>query len=209
MAGGKRMEYLDKIKQLRESSKKRSFKQRFDLIINLKEFDVNKADNKFDEIVTLPNGLGKPVSITLFSSDDKKIDGCIIVKDAEIEKLEKDKKELSKLINSTQLFLSEPKLMPVVGKHLGKYLAPRGLMPKPLIGNVENAIKDYKKGVRLTIKKQPILHTVIGTEDMKDEELNENIKILIEFLKNKLPKGRNNLGKIVLKMTMSKPIKLE
>ncbi len=203
------MEYLSKIQELREISKKRNFKQRFDLIINLKEFDPNKAENKFDEIVSLPHGLGKPVSITLFSSADKKIEGCNLVKDTEIEKLEKNKKDLSKLINSTQLFLAEPKLMPTIGKFLGKFLAPRGLMPKPLIGNIENAINDYKKGVRLSIKKQPILHTVIGTEDMKDEEINENIKTLIEFLKNKLPKGKNNLGKVVLKMTMSKPIKLE
>lgn len=203
------MTILDKIKELQEKSKKRNFKQRYDLIINLKEFNPEKVENKLDEIFVLPKGLGKENTITLFHPELKELEGCKIFNSAEIEELGKNKKALSNLMNKTDLFLSEPKLMPVVGKFLGKYLAPRGLMPKPIVGDVSTTVKKYKNAVRLVIKKQPIIQTVIGTEAMKEEDIVENVKAVLEFIKSKLPRGKNNIGTVYLKLTMSKPVKIE
>ncbi len=203
------MTILDKIKELKEKSKKRNFKQRYDLIINLKEFNPEKVENKVDEIFVLPRGLGKENSITLFHSELKELEGCKIFNAAEIEELKKNMKALKNLVSKTDLFLSEPKLMPVVGKFLGEYLAPRGLMPKPIVGDVSTIVKEYKNAVRLIIKKHPIIHTVVGIEDMKNEDVAENIQSILEFLKSKLPKGKNNIGSVYFKLTMSKPIKLE
>jgi large subunit ribosomal protein L1 len=202
------MSIKESIKELREKSKKRNFPPRFDLSINLKEFDVNKAENKLDEIFVLPKGNGKNASITLFYSEKGEMEDCVIIQPEKIEELEKNKKELKKIINQTDFFLAEPKLMTVVGKHLGRYLAPRGIMPKPVVGNLGNMIKDFKNGVRLTVKKQPIIHTTVGSEKMSDEDIEENIKAIIEFLRSKLPKGKDNIKNIYLKLTMSKPIKL-
>lgn len=203
------MKIKEAIKELRTNSKKRNFSQRLDLIINLKEFDINKAENKLDEIFKLPNGAGKASRITIFHSENIKVGNHKVLKQSDIEALEKNKKELKNLINNTDFFLSEPKLMPIVGKHLGKYLAPRGLMPKPIIGDVNNAIKSVENGIRLLVKKYPIIQTVIGTESMKDEEIEENINAVLEFLKVKLPKGKNNIKNVYLKFTMSKPVKIE
>ena len=44
---------------------------------------------------------------------------------------------------------------------------------------------------------------------MKDEEVLENINAVLKFLEGKLPKGKINIGRVMLKMTMSKPVKLE
>jgi large subunit ribosomal protein L1 len=202
------MTILENIKKVRES-KKRNFNQTFDLIINLKELDLKKAENKIDEHFTLPKGSGKEASITLFSDSAKKIEGCKIIKGGEIESLGKKKKDLKKVIKETDFFLSEPKLMPVVGKHLGKYLAPRGMMPKPVAGDVNKVIEGTKKSVKIKFDKQPIIHTIVGSEKMDDKDIEENIKALLTFLQKKLPRGKNNIKSVYLKTTMGHPIKIE
>ncbi|MDI6825895.1 MAG: 50S ribosomal protein L1 [Candidatus Aenigmarchaeota archaeon] len=202
------MTILKKIKEIREKSKKRNFTQSFDLIVNLKEFDVKKAENKIDEFLVLPKGRGKDASV-LFFSDDTKIEGCTVINSSEIEDLGKDRKKIKEMIKRTDFFLAEPKLMPVVGKHLGKFLAPREKMPKPVIGDVEKMIKDIKKSIRIVVSKQPIIHTVVGSEKMDDKDIEENINAVMNFLKRRLPKGKNNIKNIYLKLTMGSPVKLE
>lgn len=203
------MTLVEQIKELKKSSKKRNFIQRFDLIINLKDIDVKRPENRIDEIFVLPKGRGKPATITLFSDSLESLEDCKILKGKEIEELPKNKKELKKLISWTTIFLAEPRLMPIVGKHLGKFLAPIGKMPKPVAGDVAKVIKSYKNAVKIQVKRQPVIHTVVGSEDMKEEDVAENIKALINFLITKLPKGKNNIGKVYLKLTMSPPVKLE
>ena len=44
---------------------------------------------------------------------------------------------------------------------------------------------------------------------MEDEKVAENIKAVLEFLESKLPKGKGNIASVLLKLTMSKPVKLE
>jgi len=200
------MTLLESIKKVRES-KKRNFNQIFDLIINLKEIDLKKTENKIDEHFTLPKGTGKVGSITLFSDSAKKIEGCKIIKGTEIEGL--GKKDLKKVIKETDFFLSEPKLMSVVGKHLGKFLAPRGMMPKPVAGDINKIIESTKKGIRIRLDKQPIIHTIVGSEKMDDKEVEENIKTLLVHLEKKLPRGKNNIKSVYLKTTMGHPVKIE
>ncbi|MEM5777046.1 MAG: 50S ribosomal protein L1 [Candidatus Aenigmatarchaeota archaeon] len=198
----------DKIKQLRENSKKRNFSQVVDLIINLKDFDTSKSENKIDEIFQLPKGTGKPTRITIFYSEKLNTKYRVLTQ-SDIEAMDKNKKLLKKIISETDIFLAEPKLMSIIGKYLGKYLAPRGLMPKPLIGDINNAIKSFEGGVRLAVKKHPCIQTVVGTETMSDNDLAENIQAVLDHLIHRLPKGRNNIKNVYIKFTMSKPIKLE
>ena len=202
------MTILESVKKARESEK-RNFNQTFDLIINLKEIDLKKAGNKIDEHFILPKGTGKEASITLFSDSAKKIEGCKIIKGTEIESLGKKKKNLKKVIKETDFFLSEPKLMPVVGKHLGKFLAPRGMMPKPVAGDINKIIEDTKKGVKIKLDKQLIIHTVVGSEKMDDKDIEENVKALLTYLEKKLPMKRNNIKSVYLKTTMGHPAKIE
>ena len=200
---------LEQIKKLRESSKKRNFNQRFDLIITLKDLNLKKSENSIDEILVLPKIPGRSASVTLFSDSIKKLENALVVSGEEIPKLAGNKKELKKVVKETTIFLSEPKLMPVVGKHLGKFLAPAGKMPKPVVGNIEKMVKDFGRGVKIKTTKQPMFQLSVGSENMKDEEIVENIKTIIDFLKVKLSKGRNNISTVYLKLSMSKPVKLE
>ncbi len=200
--------FIENIKKTREI-KKRNFNQTFDLIINLKELDLKKTENKIDDNFILPKGTGKEVFVTLFSDTTKKIEGCKIVKNNEIEDLSTNKKTLKKLINETNFFLAEPKLMPIVGKFLGKYLAPRGMMPKPVTGDVNEIVEGLKKSIKIVMNKQPIIHTIVGSEKMDDKDIEENIKSLLASLEKKFPRGKHNIKNIYLKTTMGQPIKLE
>lgn len=199
---------LQTVKELKEKSKKRKFPQTFDLIVALKEFDIKKPENKFTEDVVLPHGRGKEAEIVVFS-DSAKDAGCKVLNTEDVNKLIKTKREAKRLVSTTDFFLAEPKLMPVIGKVLGMYLAPRGKMPKMFTGEIKSLVKNYKKSVRVRIKDSPVIQCLVGKEDMKDEEVVENIEEIIKALQAKLPKGKNNIGKMMLKLTMGKPLKLE
>jgi large subunit ribosomal protein L1 len=203
------MSILEKVKETKEKSKKRNFNQRYDLIVNLKDLDLKKAENKIDEFFILPKGSGKKVSITLFSDSVKKVEGCKIVRSSEIEELGKKKQAIKKLIKETDFFLSEPKLMPIVGKHLGKFLAPRKLMPKPVVGDVEKRVEELKNSIKIVLDKQPVIHAVVGSEDMNEKDVAENIESVLSFLSKKLPRGKNNIKSVYLKLTMGHPVLIE
>jgi large subunit ribosomal protein L1 len=198
---------LNTIKELKEKSKKRNFSQTFDLIVILKEIDLKKPENRFSEDVVLPRGRGESASIVVFSDRLKDID-CETIGSNDIEKLSKDKRAVKKMVSKTQFFLAEAPLMPVVGKALGQFLAPRGKMPKIITGDATQLVKNLKKSVRIKIKDAPVIQCLVGNEDMSDEDVTENIESVLEFLNTKLPKGKHNIGRVLIKLTMSEPIKV-
>jgi large subunit ribosomal protein L1 len=201
------MAVIDAIKQLRNNSKKRNFSQTFDLIINLKDFDI-KREKKLNEIFALPHGKGKKSKVVVFADTIKDLNATIL-NSKKIEEIAKNRREAKKLIRNTDFFLSEPPLMPIVGKHLGQILAPRGKMPTVITRDVKSMISELEKSIRIRTKDAPVIQCPVGTEDMPDEKIAENIEALIEFIITKLPRGRNNIGKILLKLTMSKPVRVE
>lgn len=199
---------LSAIKKLREKSKKRNFPQSFDLIVNLKEFDVKKPENKISEVVVLPHGRGKEGKVVIFS-DEIKVEGLKTLRSEDISKLAKNKREAKKLIRETDFFLAEPKLMPLIGRTLGQFLGPTGKMPKLTTGDIKSLVEDYKKSVRIRIKDAPVIQCLVGTENMKEEEIADNVEAVLKTLIAKLPKGKNNISKIMIKLTMSKPVRIE
>jgi large subunit ribosomal protein L1 len=198
---------LNAIKELRKNSKKRNFVQSFDLIINLKEYDVRKPENKINEEFALPHGRGE-VKVVVFSDTIKDLD-CEILTSEDVEKLAKNKRAARKFIKEVDFFLAEPSMMPLIGKHLGQLLAPRQKMPKVMSGDVKKMVEELKKSVRIVVKDAPVIQCIVGKEDMRDEEICENIESLLKYLENRLPKGKRNIKNVLLKLTMSKPVKIE
>jgi len=198
---------LKSVKEVRENSKKRNFPQSFDLIVNLKLFDPKKPESKINEIIILPKDRGKESEVVVFS-DTLKDAGSKVYGSDNIESLAKDKRDFKKLAASTDFFLAEPKLMVSIGKNLGSVLAPKGKMPTPLVGDLKQMIGNYKKSVRLKAKDSPVIQSSVGSDSMKDEDVAENIEFVLNFLEKKLPKGKNNIGTVRLKLTMGKPVKL-
>jgi len=203
------MKIIEKIQELKKKAKKRNFTQRYDLIINLRDIDLRKTENRINEFLPLPKGPGKENSITIFSDTIEDLEGVRIIKSSEIEELAKDKKKIKKLIKETDFFLADPPLMPVIGKHLGKFLAPRGMMPKPIVGDVKKIVEEMKRSVKISLVKQPVIQTVVGSENMSDEDVEENIRAVLSFLEKRLPKGKAHIKSVYLKLTMSPAVKLE
>lgn len=199
---------LKAIKETRESAKKRNFSQTFDLIVNIKLIDLKKPENRLNEVFILPKGRGKDANVVVFS-DSIKESSLKVYKSSDIEKLGGNKRELKKLSREVDFFLSEPKLMPAVGKSLGSVLAPKGKMPAILAGDFSQMVENFKKSVRLKMKDSPVIQCMVGTENMKDDDITQNIVSILNFLEKRLPKGKNNIGKVMVKLTMGKPIKIE
>ena len=199
---------LNAMGELKEKAKKRNFSQTFDLIVTLKEYDTKKSENKFTEDIVLPSGRGADAKVVVFS-DSIKDENIKVLTTEDINKLSKKKRKMKTLVSETDFFLAEAKLMPLIGKVFGQLLAPRGKMPKLLTGNTKVMINNYKKSVRIKIKDSPVVQCLVGKENMEDEKIVENVNSVIKFLERKLPKGRHNFGKVLLKLTMSKPVEIE
>ncbi len=199
---------LKSLKQLREISKKRKFEQSVELIINLKGIDLRKPENRIKEDIILPHGRGDEAKIVVFSDTFKDLP-CPVLGSKEIEALGKNKREAKKLARKTDFFLAEPRLMPLIGRNLGKVLAPRGKMPRLIKGDPKSMIEKYKKAIMIKTKDNPVIQCKIGKESMKDEDIAENAMEVINTVISKLPKGKVNIKSIFLKFTMSKPVRVE
>jgi len=202
---------LKAVKAARAGSKKRNFSQSFDLIVNLKLINPKKPESRINEVFPLPKGRGKSAEVVLFADDAKDV-GCKTYDSSEIERLRKEKRELKNIARTTDFFLAEPKLMPAIGKSLGRVLAPSGKMPTVAAGDldaIKAMLEQYKKSVRIKIKDSPVIQCIVGVEGMEDEDVAENVEAVLGFLEKRLPKGRNNIGKVLIKLTMGKTVKLE
>ncbi len=204
----------DALKKARDGTKQRAFTQSWDLSIALKDIDMKKPESRISEDFILPNGPGKNLKIAVVSDTmTQKVEGVadtVITKD-QLPIIGQDKKGLKKLASDTDYFLSEISMMPLVGKHLGSVLAPRGKMPKPIPPNadVKNLIDRAKNSVRIKLKDSPVINTIIGNEKMPDEKVAENMNAILEYLERKLPKGKDNIRAVSIKLTMGKPEKIK
>lgn len=199
---------LKAIQELRKISKKRNFSQSFDLIVSLKEFDIKKPENRFTEDIILPHGRGEEAKVVVFSDSFKDLD-CEVLGTSDLERYSKNKREAKKLVRNTDFFLAEPKMMVLVGKIFGQYMGPRNKLPKVIVGDAAKMVSDYKKAVRIRIKDSPVIQCLVGKENMKDEEIAENVEAVLKAILPKLPRGIQNIKSIMIKMTMSKPVKVE
>lgn len=195
---------LEKIKELKES-KKRRFRQSIELIIVLKDVDIKELKNKIQEVY-VPNGIESKVVIF---SEVKKIDGIDHYTPKDIEKIGSSAREARKFARKFDFALAEQKLITLIGKVLGKYLAVRGKMPKPIVDEkiLPQQIEKLKKSVRINLKQNQI-QIKIGKEDLEEEKIIQNIKEVLNQIIEKLPEGEKNIKKIYVKLTMSKPVRI-
>ena len=208
------MSIKEKIKEAKENSKSRKFAQTWDLVFNLREMNLKKPENRLNLELFLPEGVGRDLKTAVIGdslfSDAKKHADLAITKD-EIPKLAKDKKKLKKLANEYDWWFGEAPLMPMIGKELGAVLGTRGKMPKPVPPkiNLEGMMRRAKRSVKIRLVAAPVIQIPVGNETMSDDKVEKNIEAAINFVEENLPKGKNNIRNVSLKLTMGKPVKLE
>jgi len=207
---------LTAIKEVKSKSKERKFTQSVDLILDIKELDMKAPEGRIQQIVELPHVTGKPNKICVFATGElafkaKASSADIVIEKADLESLLGKKKALRKLGNTYDVFISEAPLMALVGRTFGPVLGPRGKLPIPVPPNVniKEEIEKHRKTVRIRMRNQPIIQVQIGTEDMKDEDLVDNILAVLRFLDGKLKRGLKNIKFLFIKTSMGTPVKIK
>jgi len=202
--------FVEAIKQLRKEDKK-GFVQSLDFIVNLSELDLRK-DN-IAVFFQFPHKFRESKVCAFLETKNPAVDRTITK--AEITAI--DKKSLKKIARDYDFFISAASLMPSVAGTFGKTLGPLGKMPNPKFGGVvmkedanivKSAVDKFKNSVSLKAKELS-LKVSVGKEDMNDEVLAENAEAAYNAIINALPNKKDNVKSIMLKFTMSKPVRME
>jgi large subunit ribosomal protein L1 len=196
------------LNELRKDKEKK-FDQTLDLIINLQKFDVKKQNTNL--FINVPYKIRDKKIAGFFETKNKDVD---TIMPSEFRNYE-DKKELKKLAKKYDFFIAQANLMPKVATAFGRALGPTGKMPSPQLGilmNVdEKGIKALKEKINNSVKvkiKEASVKLAIGKQDMKNDDIAENILAVYNNLLKSLPKGKDNIKNIEIKFTMTKPQKI-
>jgi len=204
------MKAEEALKKLREDTKKRNFEQSVDLIINLRGVDI-KRDN-VSTVIAIPHKVR-----------DKKVCGFLTKKTDLVKTITKpefakykEKKALKKLVKEFDFFIAVPTLMPSVATAFGKVLGPVGKMPSPQLGlvmqendeEIQKALDKISKSLKIRAREASIKLNV-GREKMDDKEILENVNAVYTAILNALPNNKESVKSVILKFTMSKPIRLD
>jgi len=205
------MEIGEAIKELK--NQKRNFVQTVDVIINLKNFDFKSQS--IDFFVEMPHGKGKEnkVAIILERDDEEIKKFCDVLVWKEIEGL--SQKEFKKIKKKYDYFVCLAKLMPLLAKNFGKVLQRK--MPNPSIGCVlvdvdKNKVKQLVEKLKNTVRIKNDRNSIkflIGKEDMDEKKIIENFNYVYKKIIDNLPNKEGNIKEVLVKLTMSKPIKIK
>ncbi|RBQ23410.1 50S ribosomal protein L1 [Candidatus Methanobinarius endosymbioticus] len=208
-------EIMEAVKKAKEESKPRNFTQSIDVIVNINDLDIKKPENRFDEEVALPNGRGKEVKIGFIADGELAVQAKnagidLVVTKEDLEEYGKNRKQAKKIANSHDFFIAQVDMMPLVGRFLGPVLGPRKKMPKPVPANAkaELLIERLKSTVKIGVKDQASIQTLVGTQDMSDEQIAENIEAVLTVLDRNLEKGRNQIKSMFVKTTMGSVVRV-
>ncbi len=202
----------DGLNKILEEKGTRKFAQSVEVIFNFRGIDFTKAENRVNLDVLLPKGMGgKEPKIAIIAEENvaseyKKAGAELIILPNEIPAYTAPDK--LKMLARDYVLLAQPSQMSNVAKNLGKYLGPRGKMPRPLIEKGEAALKKAKNSIKVVSKGKylPVLQAFVGTENMPPQDLKENIEAVYDSIKNKV--SEPCIKSIYLKLTMSKATKV-
>ncbi len=208
-------EILNKAKE----GPKRNFKQSIDLIINLKGLNLKKPTDQVEFFTQLHFPAGKKKKICAIVGPELKAQSeKVCDKTITIDELPKyaDKKVLNKLASEYDYFIAQANFMAKVAAGLGRVLGPKGKMPNPKAGcvvppnaNLQVLYDKLQKTVKVSIKTSFSFKCIVGKEDMPEEQVAENIWAIHDAIVHHLPREKENIKSVLIKLTMGKPVKIE
>ncbi len=165
--------------------------------------DPKKAEQQLRTTVSLPNGTGKTKKVVVFVSDElvKEATDAGAIEAGNVTLIEKIKKGWTDF----DIAIAHPDMMREVAK-IGKILGTKGLMPNPKAGTVSPQIAKTVKevmGGRIELKADPkgIVHAVAGKVSFDAVKIEENLKAIIEVIRNHKPNSLK--GTYVKSMSIS------
>ncbi len=196
----------------------RKFSQSLDLIVTLRDMNLKNPEEQVDFFtnVSKPFKKKKKVAALVGIELKEKAEGVVdlVIPEQDFQKYT-DKKLLKKLANEYDYFIAQADIMPKIATVFGRALGPRGKMPNPKLGSilpskasVEPIYEKLQTTVRVSARKALNIQVKIGEEDMDAKALKENFENMMSQIINHLPKGRSNVNKTFLKLTMSKPVEI-
>jgi len=207
---------IEAVEEAKKRAKKRKFIQSVELIVKLRDVDVKKPENRINMEVPLPHPPpNKPAKVAVIATGDlalkaKQAKADLVVSREDLEKIAANKKTAKELAKSYDFFLAQPDLMPLIGRYLGRYLGPRGKMPKPVppSADIEALLARYRRSIRIRIKDQPQVMCRVGAENQDSKEIAENINAVIEALKTKF-RIPQNIERVYVKLTMGPAVEIK
>ena len=209
---------LAALKRLKETSPKKNFKQGIDLIITFKDIDMKKTDNQLTLFANVPYPPKEFKICALvgpeMKEEAKPADKVVLLD--EFERYKTDKKASKKLSNEFDFFVAQSNLMAQVAAAFGRILGPKGKMPNPKAGgvvlpktNLKPIVEKLKKTIKLTSRNTSMVQCSIGKEDMDENKVVENAVTIYNQVLHAMPQEKNNIKEVMLKLTMSKPVRVE
>ena len=193
-------EVIDKLLPLVKKNCTTKFDESIDLSIQINN-KQKKGEISLRTVVNLPGGSGKKVKVAVVCEEAKikiaKDAGADLVGgDDLIEKIKNEQLNFDKLISTPSMMLKLSKL--------GKILGPKGLMPNPKLGTVNEDIKkavtDAKSGqAEIRNDKDGNIGLSIGKKSFSDSNLIKNYNAIIETLEKE--KSNNTLKGDLIKNT--------
>ncbi len=206
------------LEDLKKNSPKRKFIQSYDLVFGLQNLDLKKPEQQLDAYVTMQYPRGKKVKVCAFVGPElleestKVCDMTIVVDD--FPKYE-NKKLAKKLAGSYNFFIAQANIMAKVASTFGRILGPRNKMPNPKAGCVvppkfqlKPLYDKLQRTVRVSARTALMAQCVVGNEEMKDDEVVDNIMNIYNQVVHTLPGHENNIKAMYIKLTMGKPIRV-
>mgnify|MGYP006227613095 FL=1 len=178
----------EEVMEMLKKQPKRKFVESVDVAVKL-GIDPKKSDQNVRGALTLPNSLGKKITVVAFVEGDKaeeakKAGADIIGSDDLMDKYKNGNIDFDVAVTT-------PALMKTVSK-LAKVLGPKGLMPNPKSGtvteNIQKAVKDLKHGqVIFKAEQQGIIQGTIANSGMDSAQITENLNSFIAELQRLRP----------------------
>ncbi len=203
---------VESIRKALELGKRRRFKQSVDLIVVFRDFDTKGPEGRLREIVFLPKKPPKEAKVCVVAEGDMALKakeaGVSVYTKADLQEFRKDRKKAKKVAQQCDWVLVRVDLMGMAGASLGPALGPRGKAPTPVPLNADIAqlIERYKSAVWVRVRGQPQVMCRVGTEDMKPEDIAENVKAVLSAIENRI--GRQKIAKVIVKKTMGIPVEV-
>jgi large subunit ribosomal protein L1 len=175
--------------------------------------NVRHAEEQLRGTISLPNGLGREMTVAVFAKGDKAREaqeaGADHVGDDDLAK------KVEEGFSDFDVAIATPDMMPTVGK-LGRVLGPQGKMPNPKVGTVTNdvtkAVSEAKAGkIEYRTDRTAIVHLPIGKASFEPSALAENYAALIDEVNRAKPasaKGRY-IHTVTLTTTMGPGIRVD
>jgi large subunit ribosomal protein L10Ae len=128
----------------------------------------------------------------------------------DLKKLNKNKKLVKKLTRKYDAFIASESIIKQIPRLLGPGLSKAGKFPTTISHSEDLASKitDVKSTIKFQLKKVLCMGVAVGNIGMSEDQLIANILLAINYLVSLLKKGWQNIGSLVIKATMSSPMRL-